>query len=121
MTTPGQSSMPARAKAGGSVSTSTHGLTESTGPSPLPSMSSATSTSRRQVRLRGRNYKSTPLAASRLPRRTPPRLRLRHCRPHHRSEEHTSELQSPDHLVCRLLLEKKKTKNTTANINTIYI
>src|SRR5207244_9875278 len=33
-----------------------------------------------------------------------------------RSEEHTSELQSPDHLVCRLLLEKKKkkeNKNTT--------
>src|SRR5258708_26801711 len=27
-----------------------------------------------------------------------------------RSEEHTSELQSPDHLVCRLLLEKKKLK-----------
>src|SRR5258708_19609563 len=27
-----------------------------------------------------------------------------------RSEEHTSELQSPDHLVCRLLLEKKKNK-----------
>src|SRR5947208_13538162 len=26
---------------------------------------------------------------------------------HVRSEEHTSELQSPDHLVCRLLLEKK--------------
>src|SRR5258708_30458726 len=42
---------------------------------------------------------------------------LRRC-PHHmcrdlegeRSEEHTSELQSPDHLVCRLLLEKKKSK-----------
>src|SRR5207244_11083851 len=32
----------------------------------------------------------------------------RACRP--RSEEHTSELQSPDHLVCRLLLEKKKKK-----------
>src|SRR5258708_13160776 len=32
-----------------------------------------------------------------------------------RSEEHTSELQSPDHLVCRLLLEKKKKKY---NINT---
>src|SRR5438552_13476379 len=31
-----------------------------------------------------------------------------------RSEEHTSELQSPDHLVCRLLLEKKKT-NTQIN------
>src|SRR5258708_17715309 len=29
-------------------------------------------------------------------------------RQHVRSEEHTSELQSPDHLVCRLLLEKKK-------------
>src|SRR5262245_63601152 len=27
---------------------------------------------------------------------------------HHRSEEHTSELQSLRHLVCRLLLEKKK-------------
>src|SRR5258708_29992509 len=30
-----------------------------------------------------------------------------------RSEEHTSELQSPDHLVCRLLLEKKKIKINT--------
>src|SRR5690348_17909462 len=29
-----------------------------------------------------------------------------------RSEEHTSELQSPVHLVCRLLLEKKKTHNS---------
>src|SRR5258708_26666282 len=28
-----------------------------------------------------------------------------------RSEEHTSELQSPDHLVCRLLLEKKKQRD----------
>src|SRR5437660_8545884 len=33
-----------------------------------------------------------------------------------RSEEHTSELQSRGHLVCRLLLEKKKKKK---NINTI--
>src|SRR5438552_7784400 len=31
----------------------------------------------------------------------------------YRSEEHTSELQSPDHLVCRLLLEKKKKHDTT--------
>src|SRR5687768_18357883 len=31
----------------------------------------------------------------------------------HRSEEHTSELQSRLHLVCRLLLEKKKQKSTT--------
>src|SRR5258708_11108383 len=46
------------------------------------------------------------------------RVRLRHravplmetapCEAPDRSEEHTSELQSPDHLVCRLLLEKKK-------------
>src|SRR5438552_13132965 len=35
-----------------------------------------------------------------------------------RSEEHTSELQSPDHLVCRLLLEKKKkTKTRTISHN----
>src|SRR5258708_25967513 len=34
-----------------------------------------------------------------------------------RSEEHTSELQSPDHLVCRLLLEKK----TTNDIHKLYI
>src|SRR5258708_25371491 len=37
-----------------------------------------------------------------------------------RSEEHTSELQSPDHLVCRLLLEKKKKKQTLyVNLNNI--
>src|SRR5256885_6167250 len=36
-----------------------------------------------------------------------------------RSEEHTSELQSPCNLVCRLLLEKKKTTNNlTTNIPT---
>src|SRR5258708_26837809 len=40
-----------------------------------------------------------------------------------RSEEHTSELQSPDHLVCRLLLEKKKTtiKKTTEPKTPIYL
>src|SRR5690348_17473646 len=38
-----------------------------------------------------------------------PRGAAGHGRPH-RSEEHTSELQSPVHLVCRLLLEKKKNK-----------
>src|SRR5258708_11323564 len=32
-----------------------------------------------------------------------------------RSEEHTSELQSPDHLVCRLLLEKEKTLHRAAH------
>src|SRR5690348_18036252 len=37
-----------------------------------------------------------------------------------RSEEHTSELQSPVHLVCRLLLEKKNKKktNTSTDIQT---
>src|SRR5258708_21123723 len=48
--------------------------------------------------------RSSPERAARL---------SRNCRWHSppeavRSEEHTSELQSPDHLVCRLLLEKKK-------------
>src|SRR5256885_8948093 len=37
-----------------------------------------------------------------------PGRRLRRCRRRPRSEEHTSELQSPCNLVCRLLLEKKK-------------
>src|SRR5579863_10725380 len=41
---------------------------------------------------------------------TPGRPPLPGCRASRRSEEHTSELQSPVHLVCRLLLEKKKTK-----------
>src|SRR5690606_41607072 len=37
-----------------------------------------------------------------------PQPALRRCRPAVRSEEHTSELQSRENLVCRLLLEKKK-------------
>src|SRR5258708_10158748 len=69
----------------------------------------------------------TTLFRSRAPRGTRPRrrgsrpggcrsVRWRAARPapppccdrdRARSEEHTSELQSPDHLVCRLLLEKK--------------
>src|SRR2546430_9946582 len=43
---------------------------------------------------------------------------------HARSEEHTSELQSQSNLVCRLLLEKKKTVDTHAGINrygTVFI
>src|SRR5687767_15553632 len=44
---------------------------------------------------------------------------------HHRSEEHTSELQSLAYLVCRLLLEKKKKikkkiTNTNQNHNILY-
>src|SRR6266568_7576427 len=36
-----------------------------------------------------------------------------------RSEEHTSELQSQFHLVCRLLLEKKKKKNKVTRTNNL--
>src|SRR6266581_4929911 len=59
----------------------------------------------------------------------PPAARCRRAPPaagspargrHRRSEEHTSELQSPVHLVCRLLLEKKKKKITTLINNIIY-
>src|SRR5258708_8197202 len=39
-------------------------------------------------------------------------------RAQHRSEEHTSELQSPDHLVCRLLLAKKKKQHSHPCANT---
>src|SRR5438876_9077180 len=38
-----------------------------------------------------------------------------------RSEEHTSELQSPVHLVCRLLLEKKKKIVNNMNRNRIHV
>src|SRR5438552_10615526 len=38
-----------------------------------------------------------------------------------RSEEHTSELQSPDHLVCRLLLEKKKTPTAYQSVAFNYL
>src|SRR3712207_7939914 len=37
-----------------------------------------------------------------------------------RSEEHTSELQSRQYLVCRLLLEKKNTYNPRHNLTTLY-
>src|SRR3989454_4662944 len=40
-----------------------------------------------------------------------PRAEAKPLEPKSRSEEHTSELQSPCNLVCRLLLEKKKKKN----------
>src|SRR5256885_5699214 len=57
-------------------------------------------------RLAHRDAPADPAASSRSrlprsPRQSPPRA------PRHRSEEHTSELQSPCNLVCRLLLEKK--------------
>src|SRR5256885_6355440 len=42
----------------------------------------------------------------------------RRCGRPQRSEEHTSELQSPCNLVCRLLLEKKKTEQHTRRVPT---
>src|SRR5438552_11111857 len=54
----------------------------------------------------------TPLLAAARPGRSDPvpGFEARQALIVERSEEHTSELQSPDHLVCRLLLEKKKNK-----------
>src|SRR5262249_57049521 len=51
-----------------------------------------------------------PPATSRT--RSPPAPPRRASRPRSRSEEHTSELQSLTNLVCRLLLEKKKTSSS---------
>src|SRR2546422_4772357 len=44
-------------------------------------------------------------------------LALHIARSHERSEEHTSELQSRLHLVCRLLLEKKKKKQNPTTMS----
>src|SRR5438876_7957730 len=52
-----------------------------------------------------RSRRARPRAAARNSHRPPRRGSSR--APASRSEEHTSELQSPVHLVCRLLLEKK--------------
>src|SRR4051794_41642144 len=59
---------------------------------------------------------STP--ACRLPgsQPTPCMVRARS-----RSEEHTSELQSPVHLVCRLLLEKKKRRSASRLTDSSYV
>src|SRR5258708_20655922 len=72
--------------------------------------------------------RATPIPPRDLEKACPTPGRI-HCRGHNipehrrgarrkahapRSEEHTSELQSPDHLVCRLLLEKKKNRHITS-------
>src|SRR5258708_25878893 len=57
-----------------------------------------------------------PAAAKALKKHAQPQLAHADSLDHElgpRSEEHTSELQSPDHLVCRLLLEKKKINTST--------
>src|SRR5689334_24583662 len=67
--------------------------------------SSASSFSPVDINLIG--FSTTDLIESAAPPRASPR-----------SEEHTSELQSQFHLVCRLLLEKKKKKTKNKHINT---
>src|SRR5436190_13210111 len=54
--------------------------------------------------------RSSDLLRTRHPAEGHPAHPFRHVRKASRSEEHTSELQSHSDLVCRLLLEKKKTK-----------
>src|SRR5437763_11847250 len=65
--------------------------------------------SRRSSDLSSDAYSGSPRPAGRIAR-IPPSAR---------SEEHTSELQSPMYLVCRLLLEKKKTKTPTSRVQII--
>src|SRR5690348_17383309 len=74
-------------------------------------------------------FRSVPVAHGPQPGRPSHfRARGRLCRrgsqreqsPRQRSEEHTSELQSPVHLVCRLLLEKKKKKKIPYNKHKQY-
>src|SRR5256885_11732330 len=74
----------------------------------------------------GRRHGARFSGVRRRTRRTadePERLRRKEARPHDvlRSEEHTSELQSPCNLVCRLLLEKKKYKETQCTNTTIRL
>src|SRR2546422_3858969 len=57
-------------------------------------------------------YRRDGLVGVRVPHLNP---QVWHAHSHERSEEHTSELQSRLHLVCRLLLEKKKTKHITTH------
>src|SRR5690348_18037989 len=77
------------------------------------SMLTRPSASRRAVR-RARSCSSRPMRLCDRVRRasTPLRTQISSWR----SEEHTSELQSPVHLVCRLLLEKKKKKHNLAGM-----
>src|SRR3712207_8921170 len=68
---------------------------------------------RRRPQARGARRRLDPPAGPdrrRDPRPRPAHRRARAARLRRRSEEHTSELQSRQYLVCRLLLEKKKNR-----------
>src|SRR5438876_8512577 len=64
-------------------------------------------------------YRSVGLPWTHCSSRSRPRSRVHPAswmtRSRRRSEEHTSELQSPVHLVCRLLLEKKNRRQSTCD------
>src|SRR2546426_1957022 len=69
-------------------------------------------------------FRSRAARRSAVARPAPARVQVSHALPQRhrglsRSEEHTSELQSPCNLVCRLLLEKKKKNKKTSITNTI--
>src|SRR3712207_7056573 len=86
--------------------------------------SAGTTTRRRRTARRRRSCSGTEPAlrpsrpsATRTSRRPGPGSGARGGPSARRSEEHTSELQSRQYLVCRLLLEKKKKQLITANPN----
>src|SRR5438876_9137718 len=62
-------------------------------------------------------HPESPVIACRMAAKGAPSSNRTFC-PATRSEEHTSELQSPVHLVCRLLLEKKKYSTTSIPLGT---
>src|SRR5207244_9038462 len=80
-------------------------------PPPSPTRRSSDLSARsRPPRLPGTRRARRPLCRACAPSSPRPRPSAAGAQARHngRSEEHTSELQSPDHLACRLLLEKKK-------------
>src|SRR5690606_40982292 len=64
---------------------------------------------------RSASFHTSGLSSSRSTSSRRSTLRSKSKIPPERSEEHTSELQSRENLVCRLLLEKKKKKKTNDN------
>src|SRR5712692_9447067 len=99
-------------RAGGFRTSNADGMMTSHARSPSTSMA------KRQCKLvMSRRARGAAVAEPRLnPTETSATARLRCC-VNQRSEEHTSELQSQFHLVCRLLLEKKKKPNTRSLIS----
>src|SRR3712207_8364285 len=76
---------------------------------PYTTLFRSTAVHRRGARRRGQDDARRRTRRRPARRRDPARARRRRAR-RARSEEHTSELQSRQYLVCRLLLEKKKTQ-----------